>query len=66
MLVEGIVRGFDDPVCAGKVLCTGFSNLPAWRVGVTELRGVRIKPVAILARLDRPAQPAAARWPSLR
>lgn len=41
--VEEIARGLDDLVRAGKVLYAGFSNFPAWRVGVAatlaDLRG---------------------------
>ncbi len=48
--VEEIVRGLDDLVRAGKVLYAGFSNFPAWRVGVAatlaDLRGW--VPVAVL------------------
>ncbi len=48
--VEEIARGLDDLVRAGKVLYAGFSNFPAWRVGVAatlaDLRGW--VPVAVL------------------
>ncbi len=33
-LVEETARGFDDLVRAGKIVYTGFSNFPAWRVAL--------------------------------
>ncbi|MHB8208927.1 aldo/keto reductase [Mucilaginibacter sp.] len=30
--IEEILRGFDDLVRAGKILYSGFSNFPAWRI----------------------------------
>ncbi|HWY81023.1 MAG TPA: aldo/keto reductase [Roseiarcus sp.] len=42
--LEEIVRGFDDLARAGKILYTGLSDFPAWRVAraatIAELRGV--------------------------
>jgi aryl-alcohol dehydrogenase-like predicted oxidoreductase len=41
--VEEIVRGFDDLVRSGKILYSGLSDFPAWRVAraatIAELRG---------------------------
>lgn len=48
--IDEIVRGFEDLVRAGKVLYTGFSNFPAWRVSaavvLAEARGW-IAPAAV-------------------
>lgn len=35
--VEEIVRTFDDLVQSGKILYTGFSNFPAWRIATATL-----------------------------
>ncbi|MEI5665274.1 aldo/keto reductase [Bosea sp. CCNWLW174] len=41
--VEEILRGFDDLVCAGKVLYLGLSDIPAWQASrmqaIADLRG---------------------------
>jgi aryl-alcohol dehydrogenase-like predicted oxidoreductase len=34
--MEEILRGFDDLVCAGKILYAGLSNFPAWRIARAE------------------------------
>ena len=36
--IEEILRGFEDLVRAGKVLHTGLSNFPAWKVARAEVR----------------------------
>jgi aryl-alcohol dehydrogenase-like predicted oxidoreductase len=67
--VEEIARGFDDLVRAGKVLYTGLSNFPAWRVssaatlahlrGWVPLAGVQIEYSLVERSPDRDLLPMA-------